>query len=101
VAPNKLLAKMASEFHKPNGISIVHETDLQTLIWPLPCRKINGIGPKTDARCRRWASTPSPSWRRASDLADRGSLATAMAPGCMRRLGRDDRPVVTESEPCR
>lgn len=46
VAPNKLLAKMASEFHKPNGISIVHATDLQTRIWPLACRKINGIGPK-------------------------------------------------------
>jgi len=50
VAPNKLLAKMASEFNKPNGISIVHERDLQTLIWPLPCRKINGIGPKAEAK---------------------------------------------------
>jgi len=50
VAPNKLLAKMASEFNKPNGIAIVFEEDLQRLIWPLACRKINGIGPKTDAR---------------------------------------------------
>ena len=31
VAPNKLLAKMASEFNKPNGISIVQRHDLQTL----------------------------------------------------------------------
>ena len=46
VAPNKLLAKMASEFNKPNGISIVHEADLQGRIWPLNVRKINGIGPK-------------------------------------------------------
>ena len=46
VAPNKLLAKMASEFDKPNGISIVHEADLQDRIWPLSVRKINGIGPK-------------------------------------------------------
>ncbi|HQD15537.1 MAG TPA: DNA polymerase IV, partial [Ottowia sp.] len=44
VAPNKLLAKMASEFNKPNGISIVQIEDLQTLIWPLACRKINGVG---------------------------------------------------------
>jgi DNA polymerase-4 len=50
VAPNKLLAKMASEFNKPNGIAIVFETDLTSLIWPLPCRKINGIGPKADAK---------------------------------------------------
>ena len=46
VAPNKLLAKMASEFNKPNGISIVHDADLEPLIWPLSVRKINGIGPK-------------------------------------------------------
>ena len=52
VAPNKLLAKMASEFNKPNGISIVHEADLQTHIWPLACRKINGVGPKADEKLK-------------------------------------------------
>jgi DNA polymerase IV len=46
VAPNKLLAKMASEFNKPNGISIVYADDIQSKIWPLAVRKINGIGPK-------------------------------------------------------
>jgi DNA polymerase-4 len=50
VAPNKLLAKMASEFNKPNGISIIFEGDLQDKIWPLACRKINGIGPKADEK---------------------------------------------------
>ena len=50
VAPNKLLAKMASEFEKPNGISVVYEGDLQERIWPLPCRKVNGIGPKADEK---------------------------------------------------
>ena len=53
VAPNKLIAKMASEFNKPHGISIVHEADLQTLIWPLACRKINGIGPKADEKLKK------------------------------------------------
>jgi DNA polymerase-4 len=52
VAPNKLLAKMASEFKKPNGISIVFEEDLATMIWPLACRKINGVGPKADNKLR-------------------------------------------------
>jgi len=52
VAPNKLLAKMASEFNKPNGIAVVLEDDLQGKIWPLACRKINGIGPKTDEKLR-------------------------------------------------
>jgi DNA polymerase-4 len=52
VAPNKLLAKMASEFNKPRGIAIVVESDLETLIWPLACRKINGIGPKADEKLK-------------------------------------------------
>ena len=50
VAPNKLLAKLASEFDKPNGITILHASDLAERIWPLPCRKINGVGPKASAR---------------------------------------------------
>jgi len=52
VAPNKLLAKMASEFNKPNGIAIVFEGDLESKIWPLACRKINGIGPKADEKLK-------------------------------------------------
>ena len=50
VAPNKLLAKMASEFNKPNGISVIYEDDLQGKIWPLAVRKINGIGPKAEIK---------------------------------------------------
>ena len=53
VAPNKLLAKMASEFNKPNGIAIVFEDDLESTIWPLACRKINGIGPKADEKLQQ------------------------------------------------
>lgn len=100
VAPNKLLAKMASEFHKPNGIAIVNEGDLQTLVWPLACRKINGIGPKADAKLR------------SHGIATIGELAQADALWLVRTFGaktgawlhaaahgRDDRPVETESEP--
>jgi DNA polymerase-4 len=47
VAPNKLLAKMASEMNKPNGICVLEQSDIASKIWPLPCRKINGLGPKT------------------------------------------------------
>ena len=50
VAPNKLLAKIASEIHKPNGICVLEESDLESRIWPLACRKVNGIGPKADAK---------------------------------------------------
>ena len=100
VAPNKLIAKMASEFNKPNGISIVREEDLQTLIWPLPCRKINGIGPKADEKLKTHG------------IETIGQLAERDQPWLMQHFGksygawlhdaawgRDERPVVTESEP--
>src|SRR5690606_8227436 len=50
LAPNKLLAKIASDLDKPAGLTIVDEPDVPTLIWPLPARRINGIGPKADQR---------------------------------------------------
>ncbi|MCG5517473.1 DNA polymerase Y family protein, partial [Ectothiorhodospira sp. 9100] len=47
IAPNKLLAKMASEFDKPDGLTHVGPGDLVDRIWPLKASKINGIGPKS------------------------------------------------------
>ncbi|WP_313145224.1 DNA polymerase IV [Diaphorobacter nitroreducens] len=100
VAPNKLIAKMASEFNKPNGISIVQPGDLQDLIWPLDCRKINGVGPKAEARLL------------AHGIRTIGELAQRPLPWLMQQFGRsygawlhdaawgrDERAVVTESEP--
>jgi DNA polymerase-4 len=100
VAPNKLLAKMASEFNKPNGISIVQPEDLQSMIWPLPCRKINGIGPKAEAKLA------------AHDIHTIGELAQRDRVWLMQHFGKsygawlfdaahgkDDRPVETENEP--
>jgi DNA polymerase-4 len=49
IAPNKLLAKMASEMQKPNGLTIITEDDIESRIWPLPVRKLWGVGPKTEA----------------------------------------------------
>jgi nucleotidyltransferase/DNA polymerase involved in DNA repair len=50
VAPNKLLAKIASDLDKPDGLTILGGDDLRQRIWPLPVRKINGIGPKASER---------------------------------------------------
>ena len=50
VAPNKLLAKLASEFNKPNGITLLEASEIATQVWPLACAKINGIGPKASER---------------------------------------------------
>ncbi len=100
VAPNKLLAKMASEMNKPNGISILFIDDLTEKIWPLACRKINGIGPKAEAKLKTHG------------IHTIGELAACERDGLTKHFGKsygawlfdaahgvDDRPVVTESEP--
>ena len=48
IAPNKLLAKIASDMEKPDGITIITAEDVATRIWPLPVRKLRGVGPKTE-----------------------------------------------------
>lgn len=49
IAPNKLIAKIASDMQKPDGITIIKENDIESRIWPLPVRKLWGVGPKTEA----------------------------------------------------
>ncbi|WP_302173332.1 DNA polymerase IV [uncultured Hydrogenophaga sp.] len=100
VAPNKLIAKMASEFNKPAGISIVLPDDLERLIWPLPCRKINGVGPKADEKLKAHGiqtigelAARERDWLVATFGRSYGAWLHDAA------WGRDDRPVVTESEP--
>jgi DNA polymerase-4 len=50
IAPNKLLAKICSELDKPDGITILGYDDVPVRIWPLAVRKVNGIGPKAEAK---------------------------------------------------
>lgn len=47
IAENKLLAKMASDMQKPDGLVILARRDIPNLMWPLPCEKLYGIGRKT------------------------------------------------------
>ncbi|AOY96815.1 DNA polymerase IV [Cupriavidus sp. USMAA2-4] len=50
VAPNKLLAKIGSELDKPDGLTLLRMEDVPLRIWPLPVRKVNGIGPKASEK---------------------------------------------------
>ncbi|MGD2248971.1 MAG: DNA polymerase IV [Candidatus Methanofastidiosia archaeon] len=47
IAPNKSVAKIGSDFRKPNGITIVPENKVLSFLRPLPVEKINGVGKKT------------------------------------------------------
>jgi DNA polymerase-4 len=100
VAPNKLLAKIASELDKPDGLTIMKPEDVPRRIWPLPPSRINGIGPKASRKLE------------ALGIRSIGALAHADLPWLVEYFGRnygawlarvargeDDRDVVTESEP--
>ncbi|MDQ0224999.1 DNA polymerase IV [Metabacillus niabensis] len=47
VAPNKFLAKMASNMKKPLGITILRKRELSDKLWPLPVAEMHGVGNKT------------------------------------------------------
>ena len=50
LAPNKFLAKLASELQKPNGFSVIGQCEAEALLAPMSVRKINGVGPATANR---------------------------------------------------
>jgi DNA polymerase-4 len=100
VAPNKLVAKIASELDKPDGLTIVRDAEIPTVIWPLPARRINGIGPKAAAKLEALGI------HTIGELAHAplALLVTHFGPHYGAWLadaaqGRDARPVETDGEP--
>jgi len=100
ITPNKLLSKIASELDKPDGLTLVAAGDVSARIWPLPVRRINGIGPKAGAKLETLGI------RTIGELAarERGWLVEQFGRSYGQWLfdaahGIDDRPVVTHSEP--
>jgi len=100
VTPNKLLSKIASEFGKPDGLTILTAEDIGERVWPLAARKINGIGPKTSRRLEALGvrtigelARADPAWLIEHFGKSLGAWMHDAA------HGRDDRPVVTHSEP--
>lgn len=48
VGPNRLIAKIASDFHKPDGLTVVPPHKVQAFLDPLPVRRLHGVGPATE-----------------------------------------------------
>src|SRR3954470_3298724 len=100
ITPNKLLSKLASELDKPDGLTLLGLDDVPARIWPLAARKVNGIGPKAAARLAELGidtigdiAAADPAFL----LAHFGKSFGAWLHEASH--GRDDRAVVTSSEP--
>ncbi len=99
VAPNKLLAKIASDLDKPDGLTLLRPADIPSRIWPLPVRKVNGIGPKSSAKLEGLGirtigelAQADPAWLVHHFGANYGAWLHEVA------HGRDQREVITHSE---
>ncbi|GAB3791549.1 DNA polymerase IV [Virgibacillus kimchii] len=53
IAPNKFLAKMASDIKKPMGITVLRKRELQKILWPLPIEEMYGVGEKTATKLKK------------------------------------------------
>ena len=100
IAPNKLLAKIASDMDKPDGLTIITMKDIEKILWPLSVRKLIGIGPKTEQCLNEMG------------IKKIGEIATLPLDGLIERFGPsygnylyrasrglDDSPLVTHREP--
>src|SRR5215831_18995064 len=99
LAPNKFLAKIASDIRKPDGFVIVEQKNVESFLRDLPISRLWGVGPKTEARLREMGFQTI------------GNVAAAARESLVRSLGslgehlyqlshgHDDRPVVSNGEP--
>lgn len=99
VAPNRFLAKLASDLDKPDGLTVVPPDRAAEFIAPLPVGRIWGVGPRTEEHLRalgigtigKLASFPTGKLERR--LGSSASHLQALA------RGEDASPIVTEQEP--
>jgi DNA polymerase IV len=98
IAPNKLVAKLASELRKPNGLTVVPATEIASTLDPLPVEKLFGVGPKTAARLHALGVATLRDLR----LADDAQLLPIFGRDCqairLRAAGIDDRLVLAERD---
>jgi nucleotidyltransferase/DNA polymerase involved in DNA repair len=94
VAPNKFLAKVASDLEKPDGLVVFPLEEVPSRLWPLPVERLWGVGPKTAERLREQGLV------KVADLANApaGRLARLLGESSAEHLlalanGRDERPV--------
>ena len=59
VSWNKVLAKLGSDYKKPDAVTVIDRSNFKSLVWPLPASDLLMVGHSTSARLRRMSQ-----WRR-------------------------------------
>ena len=99
VAPNKFVAKIASDLEKPRGFVVVPPERVAEFLKPLPIARLWGVGPKTAEQLRRLGLTTIgeiaawPAGALGGRLGEMGEHLWRLS------RGEDERPVVSASEP--
>ncbi|MXS82975.1 DNA polymerase IV [Nitrosomonas oligotropha] len=100
ITPNKLLAKICSDLEKPDGLTILAFDDIAERIWPLPVRKINGIGPKAANKLASLGITTIAELTRAELSLLQMHFGRSYSAWLYEvSRGIDQRPVITNAEP--
>ncbi len=95
VAPNKLVAKIASDLDKPDGLFVVTPETVREVLDPLPVHVIPGIGKETLARLKRIPVVTVGDLRRAADRDLEPIFGRFTQRTRDRAAGIDDRPVIS------
>jgi DNA polymerase-4 len=98
VGPNMLIAKIASDFRKPDGLTVVPPEKVLSFLDSLPVRRLHGVGPATESALAALGvrTVAELRARRREELLERFGKHGAML--CAFARGEDEREVETQHE---
>ncbi len=101
IGPNKLIAKIASDFKKPDGLTVITEKEVLKFLEPMSVRKIPGIGQKAEEKLARVRVRTARDGRKLSEEKLRGMFGKWGKELFRKFWGEDDSPVVVEAPPAK